>query len=71
MALRVRLDEIVPSKEAARTLPTLLERLEGGELERVVITRRSQPRAVLITLEQYEQLLEEEPPAEAPQRRVA
>jgi prevent-host-death family protein len=71
MALRVRLDEIVPSKEAARTLPRLLERLEGGELERVVITRRSQPRAVLITLEQYEQLLEEDAPAKEPQRRVA
>jgi prevent-host-death family protein len=57
MKLRVGLDEILPSKTAARELPQALERLERGEAEQLVITRRSVPRAVLITLERYEQLL--------------
>jgi prevent-host-death family protein len=57
MKLRVGLDEILPSKTAARELPQALERLESGEAEQLIITRRSAPRAVLITLERYEQLL--------------
>jgi PHD/YefM family antitoxin component YafN of YafNO toxin-antitoxin module len=57
MKLRVGLDEILPSKTAARELPQALERLESGEAEQLIITRRSVPRAVLITLERYEQLL--------------
>jgi hypothetical protein len=57
MKLRVGLDEILPSKTAARELPQALERLEKGEAEQLVITRRSVPRAVLITLDRYEQLL--------------
>ncbi len=57
MKLRVGLDEILPSKTAARELPQALDRLEAGEAEQLVITRRSVPRAVLITLERYEELL--------------
>ena len=60
MALRVRLDEILATKEAARTLPTALDRLDHGDAEHLVITRRNQPRAVLITVERYEQLLRAE-----------
>lgn len=57
MKLRVGLDEILPSKTAARELPQALDRLENGEAEQLIITRRSIPRAVLITLDRYEQLL--------------
>jgi hypothetical protein len=57
MHLRVRLDELLPTKTAARTLPQALARLESGEAEQLVLTTRSQPRAVLITVERYEQLL--------------
>ncbi len=57
MKLRVGLDEILPSKTAARELPQALDRLERGDAEQLIITRRSVPRAVLITLERYEQLL--------------
>ena len=57
MKLRVRLDEILPSKTAARELPQALDRLESGEAEQLVITRRNVPRAVVITLQRYEQLL--------------
>lgn len=58
MKLRVSLDEILPSKTVARELPQALERLESGEADQLVITRRSVPRAVLITVERYEQLLD-------------
>jgi PHD/YefM family antitoxin component YafN of YafNO toxin-antitoxin module len=60
MALRVRLNEILATKEAARTLPTALDRLDSGEADQLVITRRNVPRAVLITVERYEQLLDAE-----------
>jgi PHD/YefM family antitoxin component YafN of YafNO toxin-antitoxin module len=57
MDLRIRLDELLPSKTAARELPEALARLERGDAEQLVITRRNQPRAVLITVERYQQLL--------------
>ena len=57
MKLRVRLDELLPTKAAARALPRALERLETGEAEHLVLTTRNQPRAVLITVERYERLL--------------
>lgn len=60
MKLRVSFDEILPSKTAARDLPGALDRLEQGAAEHLVITRRNEPRAVLITVERYEQLLAEQ-----------
>lgn len=57
MKLRVGLDEILPSKEAARALPQVIDRLESGDAEHFVITRRNKPRAVLVTIERYQQLL--------------
>jgi prevent-host-death family protein len=57
MDLRVRLDELLPAKTAARELPQALRRLESGEADQLVITNRNEPRAVLITLQRYEQLL--------------
>lgn len=55
--LRVRLDEFLSSRAAARELPQALDRLEQEEVEHLVITRRNRPRAVLITVERYERLL--------------
>lgn len=57
MSLRVRLDELLPAKTAARELPRALQRLETGEADQLVITNRNEPRAVLITVERYEELL--------------
>lgn len=57
MSLRVRLDELLPAKTAARELPRALQRLETGEAEQLVITNRNEPRAVLITVKRYEELL--------------
>lgn len=57
VSLRVRLDELLPAKTAARELPRALQRLETGEAEQLVITNRNEPRAVLITVKRYEELL--------------
>jgi hypothetical protein len=53
---RFRLDEILPTKQAARELPKHLRRLERGEVEQLVLTTRNQPRAVLITPERFDRL---------------
>jgi prevent-host-death family protein len=63
MRLRIRLDELLPAKTAARELPRALRRLESGEAEQLVITNRNEPRAVLITVERYELLLSSTPTA--------
>jgi hypothetical protein len=58
--LRVSFDEILPIREAVRALPRALERLDRGEAAHFVITRRNEPRAVLVNVERYEQLLKAE-----------
>lgn len=58
--LRVTFNEILPIKEAVRGLPRALDRLDREEAEHFVITRRNQPRAVLVGLERYEELLQAE-----------
>jgi PHD/YefM family antitoxin component YafN of YafNO toxin-antitoxin module len=61
--IRIRLDELLPVKTAARELPRYLDRLERGEVEHLILTRRNRPRAVLLAVERYEQLLDLESPA--------
>lgn len=55
--LRIRFDEILPARIAARELPQALDRLERGDVEHLVVTRRNHPRAVLLTVDRYEELL--------------
>lgn len=47
--MKFRLDQLVPVKEAAQTLPRLLRRLEAGEGP-LVLTKRGKPVAILKTL---------------------
>ncbi len=58
MEFRVRLDEILPTKQAARALPQELGRLERGEVEQLVLTTRNTPRAVLLSVERFDQLMQ-------------
>lgn len=54
----IRLDSLVGTKEAARTLPTLIANLRGDvSRPQYVITHRGEPVAVLCTLERYQELL--------------
>lgn len=56
-SLRISFTEILPAKEAVRALPRALDRLDRGEAQHLVITRRNKPRAVLVGVERYERLL--------------
>ncbi len=57
MHFRVRLDEILPTKTAARRLPQELTRLERNEVDQLVLTTRNTPRAVIISVGRYDELL--------------
>jgi prevent-host-death family protein len=57
MELRVGLDELLPIKEAQRSLAQAVERLEREEALQLVITKRSRPSAVIVGLPRYEALL--------------
>jgi PHD/YefM family antitoxin component YafN of YafNO toxin-antitoxin module len=54
--VRVSNAELATVREAMRELHRLLAQLDQGELEKVVLTQRNQMRAVLITLERYNEL---------------
>jgi hypothetical protein len=55
-SLRVTNAELATVREAMRELHRLLDQLEQGDLEKVVLTQRNQMRAVLLTLERYTEL---------------
>ena len=57
MNFSVRLDELVPTKTAARELPRQLSRLEEAEVDQLVLTTRNTPRAVVLTIGRYDELL--------------
>ena len=54
--LRVSNQELATVREAMRELGRLLDQLDEGELEKVVLTQRNQMRAVLISVERYSAL---------------
>ena len=58
--LRVTVGEILPVKEAARTLPRAIDQLEREEAQHFLITRRSRPSAVLVAIDRYQALLRAE-----------
>lgn len=60
MQFKVRLDEILPTKQAARALPQELDRLERGEVEQLVLTTRSNPRAVIVSVNRFDELMRRE-----------
>jgi PHD/YefM family antitoxin component YafN of YafNO toxin-antitoxin module len=54
--LRVSNKELATVREAMRELGRLLDQLDAGQLEKVVLTQRNQMRAVLISVERYSEL---------------
>ena len=54
--VRVTNAELATVREAMRELHRLLDRLEQGDLEKIVLTQRNQLRAVLLTLDRYTEL---------------
>ena len=55
-SVRVTNAELATVREAMRERHRLLDRLEQGDLEKVVLTQRNQLRAVLLTLDRYTEL---------------
>lgn len=55
-ALRVGNDELATVREAMRELNRMVDALERGELEKVVLTQRNRMRAVVISLERFSEL---------------
>ena len=55
-SVRVTNAELATVRKAMRELHRLLDRLEQGDLEKVVLTQRNQLRAVLLTLDRYTEL---------------
>jgi PHD/YefM family antitoxin component YafN of YafNO toxin-antitoxin module len=48
--------ELATVREAMRELHRLLDQLDQGELEKIVLTQRNQMRAVLVSLDRYAEL---------------
>jgi PHD/YefM family antitoxin component YafN of YafNO toxin-antitoxin module len=55
-SLRVANSELATVREAMRELNRLLEQLDDGQLEKIVLTQRNQMRAVLLSIERYAEL---------------
>jgi antitoxin (DNA-binding transcriptional repressor) of toxin-antitoxin stability system len=55
-AVTVKNTELATVREAMRELSQLLERLDAGEIEKIVLTQKNQMRAVLLTVERYAEL---------------
>jgi hypothetical protein len=48
--------ELATVREAMREMHRLLDRLDDGELEKIVLTQRNQMRAVVLTVGRYAEL---------------
>jgi PHD/YefM family antitoxin component YafN of YafNO toxin-antitoxin module len=54
--VRVTNAELATVREAMRELHRLLDQLEHGDLNKIVLTQRNQMRAVLLTVDRYTEL---------------
>ena len=54
--IRVANDELVTAREVMRDLPALLQRLDDGTVEKLVVTQRNQLRAVILSAEGWAQI---------------
>ena len=55
-SLRIRTDELRTVREAMRDFGSLLTELEGGEVEKLVLTQRNRVRTVVVSVERWSQL---------------
>jgi PHD/YefM family antitoxin component YafN of YafNO toxin-antitoxin module len=55
-SLLVANGELATVREAMRELNRMIEALERGELDKVVLTQRNQIRAVVVSMERYAEL---------------
>ena len=55
-SVRVSNAELASVRDAMRELNRMIDALEQGEVDKIVLTRRNRMRAVVITLERYSEL---------------
>ncbi|MGZ4188019.1 MAG: hypothetical protein ACXVSF_21970 [Solirubrobacteraceae bacterium] len=55
-SVRVTNAELATVREAMRELHRLLDQLEHGDLDKIVLTQRNQMRAVLLSVDRYAEL---------------
>ena len=60
-SVRVSNAELASVRDAMRELNRMIDALEQGELDKIVLTRRNRMRAVVITLERYTELEQRTP----------
>ncbi|MCK5566957.1 MAG: type II toxin-antitoxin system Phd/YefM family antitoxin [Actinomycetia bacterium] len=51
-------EEIVSSSKASKNFGQILERLKSGQTEKIIISRNNKLEAVIIPIEEYEQVKE-------------
>lgn len=56
-SIRVQNEELVGMRDAMRTLPALIRRLETGEHDKFVLMKHGKMVGVLVTLDAYEKLV--------------
>lgn len=54
--IRVRNDELRTIREAMRELHRMVDELDRGSLEKLVLTQRNQMRAVIISAERFSEI---------------
>ena len=54
--VRIANPELATVREAMRDMGRLLDALDAGEVEKVILTQRNQMRAVLISVKRYAEL---------------
>ena len=55
-SIRIRTDELRTVREAMRDFGSLLTELEGGEVEKLVLTQRNRMRAVVVSVERWSEV---------------
>jgi prevent-host-death family protein len=58
--MNIEPEEFVSARDASRSLGKLIDRLEAGELAKAIIVDRNNPRAVVLSLERYIALSQQE-----------
>jgi hypothetical protein len=56
MEVAVRNDQLLPVREASRYLGQQIDRLERGDVDKIVIMNRTRMAAILLSIEEYGRL---------------
>jgi PHD/YefM family antitoxin component YafN of YafNO toxin-antitoxin module len=55
-SIRIRTDELRTVREAMRDFGSLIEELEAGEVDKLVLTQRNRMRAVVVSVERWSEV---------------